>query len=279
MSENKEHPDIILVTNSKIFPEDLIEQIKKDLGVVPNLKEQGNARLVENINFNFDMVSTNEDLKALIQKLKKSKTKQYSLLLYGVSGSGKTYFGQYLAQILGMKVIKKRASDLTDRFVGQTEKNIRAAFAEARENDAILIFDEADSFLFDRKNAKQDFQVSSVNEMLTQMEDHPLPFICTTNLKEGLDKASLRRFIFKIKYDYMKENNILAGVKEYFGIEIDKKDLESKDLENLCPGDFVVAKKKLDILEGKKYSKPKILEYLKKEQEEKDIEKSKKIGF
>ena len=49
-------------------------------------------------------------------------------------------------------------------------------------------------FLFDRKYAKQDFQASHVNELLTQMEDHPYPFIMTTNLKDKIDRASLRRF-------------------------------------------------------------------------------------
>ena len=234
---------------------------------------------IEQINFNFDMVNTNKDLKELVEKLKKSKTKAYSLLLYGEPGCGKSYFGKFLAQELGMPVIKKRASDLMDRFVGQTEKNIKEAFEEAREKNAILIFDEADSFLFNRKNSKQEYTVAQVNEMLTQMEDHPLPFICTTNLKDGLDPASFRRFIFKIKYDFMNEENIRAGIKEYFNKEIPVKDIKNKELQHITAGDFVVVKKKLDILENGKYKKDNILQYLLEEQEEKGIKITRKIGL
>ena len=272
--------DFIKISNSKIFPQDLLDVIKKEMEIYyDNNKQKDKVEEIIKINFNFDMVNSNKDLKSLVQKLKKSKTKQYSLLLYGESGSGKSYFGKYLAQELGMPVLKKRASDLIDRWVGATEKNIRDAFAEAREKNAILIFDEADSFLFNRKNSKQEYTVAQVNEMLTQMEDHPLPFICTTNLKDGLDPASFRRFIFKIRYEYMKAENIQSGIKEYFNQNISIKDIEDKELQYITAGDFVIVKKKLDILENGKYNKNTILEYLKEEQEEKNIKIVRKIGL
>jgi transitional endoplasmic reticulum ATPase len=57
----------------------------------------------------------------------------------------------------------------------------------------MLIFDEADSLLFDRREAVRSWEVSQVNEMLTWMEQHPLPFCCTTKMMEKFDSASLRR--------------------------------------------------------------------------------------
>ncbi len=272
--------DFNIISNSKIFPKDLLNDIKKDMDLFYKDKEKEDKKEIKSfINFNFDMVNSNKNLKELIEKLKKSKTKAYSLLLYGEPGCGKSYFGKYLAQELGMPVIKKRASDLMDRFVGATERNIKEAFEEAKEKNAILIFDEADSFLFNRKNSKQEYTVAQVNEMLTQMEDHPLPFICTTNLKDGLDPASFRRFIFKIKYDFMNEENIQAGIKEYFKKDINIKDIKEKELQYITAGDFVVVKRKLDILENGKYKKDLILDYLKEEQEEKGIKITRKIGW
>jgi SpoVK/Ycf46/Vps4 family AAA+-type ATPase len=274
--------DFKILEKSKIFPADLLKDIEKDLKLYYDKEEKQATEIQEqpvHIDFNFDMVNSDKDLKDLITKLKKSKSKQYSLLLYGEPGSGKSYFGKYLAQELGMSVIKKRASDLMDRWVGATEKNIKDAFNEAKEKNAILIFDEADSFLFNRKNSKQEYTVAQVNEMLTQMEDHPLPFICTTNLKEGLDPASFRRFIFKIKYNYMNSNNIKAGIKEYFNKDVSLDDINNKELQYITAGDFVTTKKKLDILENGKYKSNIILQYLREEQDEKNIKIIRKIGL
>ena len=87
-------------------------------------------------------------------------------------------------------------------WVGSTERNIASAFAEARDDDAFLVFDEADSSLADRRYAERNWEVGQVNEMLTWMESHPLPFACTTNLADRLDSAALRRFVFKVELGY-----------------------------------------------------------------------------
>ena len=263
----------------EFLPPEIREAIQKDLGGgngMPTKQEETPEpeKPKEKIKFDFAMTNCNQDLKDLTEKLKNSKQTNYGILLYGESGSGKSYYGQYLAQELNMPIIKKRASDLIDKWVGATEKNIQAAFKEAKQKKAVLLFDEADSFLFDRKYAQRDFECASTNELLTQMEDHPYPFIMTTNLKEKIDKASLRRFLFKIKYDYMNEKNIIAGIKTYFGKEFKLKPAELKELKYLCAGDFKVAKRKMDVLENGEYTNEKIYEYLLAEQKEKDIKTS-----
>lgn len=275
---------IKIISAADIFPPELMQKIAEELGVqnqtqIPKEKEATKPEKSKKIKYNFDMVSTSTDLKLLTEKLKKSKIKAYSLLLYGNSGTGKTYFGNYLAQELGMNVLKKKAGDMLSRFVGDSEKQIQRAFQEAIDTNSILIIDEADSMLTDRSKAKQDFQVSSVNTMLTCMENHPLPFICSTNLKEWLDKASMRRFIFKIKYDEMNHKNIQAGINEYFGKKFKVTEEDTKDLKHITAGDFPVVKKKLDILEDGKYTVKNILEGLKEEQNEKNIHDTAKIGF
>lgn len=284
---NNPHIKIVMTDNPSIMeclPPELREMIQKDLGggnAQPQLTETEQEPEVpkEKIKFDFGMVNCNSNLKDLTKKLKASKQTNYGILLYGESGCGKSYFGQYLAQELGMPVIKKRASDLIDKFVGQTERNIKEAFKEAKQKKAVLLFDEADSFLFDRKYAQRDFECTSTNELLTQMEDYPYPFIMTTNLKEKIDKASLRRFLFKIKYDYMTENNIVSGVKTYFGKEFGLTKEQLKELKYITAGDFKTAKRKMDVLENSKYTNEKIYEYLLAEQDEKDINVSESINI
>lgn len=80
--------------------------------------------------------------------------------------------------------------------------------------------------------------------MLTQMEKHPYPFICTTNLMDSLDKASLRRFTFKVKYDYMTSEQVTKAFEYFFGIK--NVHLNSN---TLAPGDFVVVKEKAEIMD------------------------------
>jgi SpoVK/Ycf46/Vps4 family AAA+-type ATPase len=285
---NNPHIKIVVTDDPSIMeciPPQLREMIQRDLGgggIPPKQDKQEEPepeQPKEKIKFDFGMVNCNQDLKDLTKKLKSSKQTNYGILLYGESGSGKSYYGQYLAQELGMPIIKRRASDLIDKWVGATEKNIKDAFMEAKQKKAVLLFDEADSFLFDRKYAQRDFECASTNELLTQMEDHPYPFIMTTNLKEKIDKASLRRFLFKIKYDYMTEKNVVSGVKTYFGKEFELTKEQLSKLKYITAGDFKIAKRKMDVLEDGKYTNKKIYEYLLAEQDEKDIKTSESISL
>ena len=93
----------------------------------------------------------------------------------------------------------KRASDLFSHWVGETEARIADAFAEARERGAVLLFDEAHLLLSDRAEAERSWEVSQVNELLTWMHNHPLPFVAATNFPRRLDPAALRRFVFKLE--------------------------------------------------------------------------------
>ena len=70
-----------------------------------------------------------------------------SIVTQGPSGTGKSAFVRHLADRLGLKVIRKRASDLMSMWVGGTEKAIAAAFTAARDTEVFLVFDEADSML------------------------------------------------------------------------------------------------------------------------------------
>lgn len=179
------------------------------------------------------------------EDLVESGQRRFSLCLQGPPGTGKSAYVRYLAERLGLEVVQKRASDLMSCWVGETEKQIAAAFAEARAAESFLVFDEADSLLADRRFAVRTWEVSQVNEMLTWMENHPLPFACTTNFGEHLDVATLRRFIFKIELDYLTPKQATAAFRTYFALT---PPAEVATLTTLTPGDFAVVRRKAEIL-------------------------------
>ena len=199
-----------------------------------------------NIRFYPALIHADMDLQALTTQLTRLGRLNFSLCLYGASGTGKSAYARYLADKLGLEVVQRRASDLISCYVGETEQNIAKAFAQAREDKSLLIFDEADSFLRDRSTAARSWEVSSVNEMLTWMESHPYPFICTTNLMESLDPASLRRFSFKVKYNFLTSQQVKEAFNYFFGIKIALA--ETAGLDKLTPGDFTLVKNKAEIL-------------------------------
>ena len=224
--------------------------------------------------FNTGLLNTDTDLKMLADRIAAKNLKNFSLCLYGAPGTGKTAYASYLGHKLNMPVVKKRASDLKDQYIGNTEKNIAAAFEEARSKKAILVFDEADSFLQNRANAQRAWEFSSVNEMLTQMESADFPFICTTNLMESLDPAALRRFTFKVKYDYLTIPQVVMAFDEFFGITISESDV--RGCTHLAPGDFVVVKNKASIMDITEPNE--LIKMLIQEQSVKMHDKT-KIGF
>lgn len=191
------------------------------------------------------LIQADTDLIQLADRLAASGGKRFSLCLQGPPGTGKSAFIRYLADRLGLQVTQKRASDLLSMWVGETEKQIAKAFAEAQAEGSILVFDEADSLLADRSTAVRSWEVSQVNEMLTWMESHPLPFACTTNFGEKLDSATLRRFTFKIALGYLTPAQSQAAFHTYFALAAPPA---LDDLVTLTPGDFAVVHRKAEIL-------------------------------
>jgi transitional endoplasmic reticulum ATPase len=167
------------------------------------------------------------------------------LCLSGPPGTGKSAFARYLAERMHMPVLVRRASDLLDRYVGGSERNIADAFAEARDISAFLIFDEADSLLGARDGATHRWEISQVNEMLTWMENHPLPFACTTNRVDQLDPATSRRFGLKIGFLPLSSEQRTACFRQFFKLD---PPIGLQDLDQLTPGDFAVAAKRSNFL-------------------------------
>jgi transitional endoplasmic reticulum ATPase len=165
------------------------------------------------------------------------------ICLYGPPGTGKSTIGYWLANKLEQPLHLKRASDILSPYVGEAEQNIARIFKQAGDDKAILMIDEVDSFLQDRRQAQRGWEITAVNEMLTQMERFNGIFIASTNLVDGLDSAALRRFDLKIHIDYMRPDQVRELLQAY-GLQLRLK-LPSptllkraEALSNATPGDF-----------------------------------------
>ncbi len=205
--------------------------------------------------YDLGMVNPDQNLEEMIQGL--ARTASGSLCLYGPPGTGKSAFASYLAQRLDKELLPRRASDLLSMWVGETEKQIRTMFEEASDLDAILLLDEADSFLADRQNAQRQWEVTQVNELLTQMEAFEGIFCCTTNLMQRLDAASLRRFLFKVKFDYLRLDQRLTMFRRELReqgwrgtLDEDTWAARLDSQEQLTPGDFAVVAKQARMREN-----------------------------
>src|SRR5256714_10161165 len=178
-----------------------------------------------------------------------------ALCFYGPPGTGKTALGEHIAQQLARPLMIRQASDLVSKFVGETEQNMAAMFEEAEAEQAVLLLDEADSFLRSRRMAERNYEVSEVNEMLQGMERYAGVFVCTTNLFDELDEAALRRFTFKIRFKPLTaEQRVRMFVAEALGGVADAITAEQHDrlvaLDQLAPGDYAAVRPQIDILGG-----------------------------
>jgi SpoVK/Ycf46/Vps4 family AAA+-type ATPase len=176
----------------------------------------------------------------------RSSLTNMNVLLSGPPGTGKTEFAKFAAKNLGRKLIVKTASDLQSKWVGQTEKNIAQAFDEASQEESVLLIDEADSFLWSRDHAVRSFEVSQVNEFLSQMEKFRGILVCATNFMDQFDNASLRRFNFKIKFDWLTPSGILIFFEQYLKELVPDQTMTNSQrkrltsIRGLAPGDFKV---------------------------------------
>ena len=176
-----------------------------------------------------------------------------TLCFYGPPGTGKTALAEHMAQRLERPLLIKQASDLMSKFVGETEQNMAAMFREAEAENAVLLLDEADSFLQDRRGAQRTYEVTEVNEMLQGMERYRGVFICTTNLFDRLDQAALRRFAFKIRFrpltaaqrERMFVTEALGGRGDTL---TDAQRARLLRLDQLCPGDYAAVCRQSEIL-------------------------------
>jgi tRNA A37 threonylcarbamoyladenosine biosynthesis protein TsaE len=246
----------------------VIGSLAKSSGVVTPVATAGGAFTPELTNADLDLCQLQAALAA------PGAPRDYALCLYGPPGTGKSAFARELAAATGLEPVIKRGSDLLSKWIGETERKLAAAFETARQDGAFLIIDEVDGLLWSREGATRSWEVSMVNEFLVQLETHPLPFACTTNHLDRIDPAALRRFTFKIRFDYMTAPQARAAYRQFFDVDPPAR-LDS--LQHLTPGDFaVVAKKRRMLTAGK--GEPNLVRLLEQEVEAKNL-RVMRMGF
>lgn len=235
--------DCLGFSEGRIREDDVLDMIGETLraqnyGAIP-----GNAGL-RPASYDPTIVNADVDLEALARGLAQAGSGR--LCLYGPPGTGKSAYAAWLAERLDRPLMRRTYAELSSCFVGETEKMISEAFREARRSKALLLLDEADSFLRDRRLSHMSWETTAVNEMLTQIERFEGFFVATTNLIDTLDAASLRRFDLKAKFDYLTaEQSVRLAQAEavHLGIPLSAAVLaEIARLALLTPGDFAAVR-------------------------------------
>lgn len=198
--------------NQCASPKELLNDVIGGAMLAMNQPIKATKTNLLDLKYGVDLVNTDYDMKQLVAQLQ--KVSEARICLFGPPGTGKTAFAKHVAKTLGKTALIKRASDIFGSFVGETERNMAKMFKQAHEENAVLILDEADSFLRSRQSAKQNWEIIAINEMLTQLENYDGLFFASTNLMDQLDEASLRRFDCKIKFDYLKPEQTLQLIQQ-----------------------------------------------------------------
>jgi SpoVK/Ycf46/Vps4 family AAA+-type ATPase len=213
------------------------------------LGERGHARRPAAPHYALELIHCESrfELPRLVEALRRRGLG--SLCFYGPPGSGKTALAEHIAEQLQRPLMVRLASDLMSKFVGETEQNMARMFEAASQENAVLLLDEADSFLRSRRMAQRHYEVSEVNEMLAGMERFAGIFICTTNAFEDLDEAALRRFSFKIRFKQLRPQQREQMFQRELGQPPSPDQAERlAALDALTLGDFAAVRQQAEIL-------------------------------
>jgi AAA+ superfamily predicted ATPase len=124
-------------------------------------------------------------------------------LFYGPSGTGKTMAAVAVARSLGVQLLRLDISRVVSKYIGETEKNIDCIFSDAQKSGSAILIDEADALLGKRsevKDAHDRYANIEVAFLLQRMEAYDGLAILTTNLRQNLDAAFLRRLRFVVDF-------------------------------------------------------------------------------
>jgi SpoVK/Ycf46/Vps4 family AAA+-type ATPase len=131
-----------------------------------------------------------------------------SAIMAGPPGTGKTMVAQLLAKELGYDLYRIDLSQVVNKYIGETEKNLAKIFDEAETSHAVLFFDEADSLFSKRTDVKSSndrYANLEVNYLLQRMETFDGVTLLATNLEQGIDEAFKRRVRFSILFELPEE--------------------------------------------------------------------------
>jgi len=200
------------------LPENMIRRI---LGDAPSSLEKNKENLFTTIKprFTFDDVILSPTKKQQIQITLSQQQNQelilktwgfgekipygnaLTMLFTGKPGTGKTMMAEAIAHTLQKNLLIANYAQIQNKYVGETEKQIVNIFQKAKEQDDVLLWDEADSMFYSRDSATQSWESREINIILQQIEQFTGTVILTTNRTIALDKALERRIVLKINFE------------------------------------------------------------------------------
>ena len=222
----------IKVNNSSYYPipdEVIIRKKVADESAKQDTEKKTSDKMIESYEprFSLEQVALNQEVKRQIKtaisavKYKSKMTNEWGmseyfagnraiiLNFYGKPGTGKSMAAEAVSTALGKKVYHINYSELESKYVGETPKNIRRAFESATRDDAVLIFDEADSFLGKRLTSvtqSADYGVNITRSvLLMELEKFAGVVVFTTNLINNYDEAFKRRILLSVYFDMPDE--------------------------------------------------------------------------
>jgi AAA+ superfamily predicted ATPase len=163
-----------------------------------------------------------------------------SALFTGESGTGKTMASEALARELQLDLYRIDLSQVVNKYIGETEKNLKRIFDAAEEGGAILLFDEADA-LFGKRSEVRDshdrYSNIEVSYLLQRMEAYAGLAVLTTNMKSALDTSFFRRIRFVVQFPYPETVYRAAIWRRVFPAGTPVRDLDPEKLARLSvPG-------------------------------------------
>lgn len=167
---------------------------------------------------------------------KSSRGLGISALFAGTSGTGKTMAAGVLGQTLQLDVYRIDLSSLVSKYIGETEKNLRRVFDAAETGGVILLFDEADALFGKRSDVKDShdrYANMEVSYLLQRMEAYRGLAILTTNMKDAIDAAFMRRIRFVITFPFPDYAQRLAIWQRIFPTTVPTQDLDYRQLAKL----------------------------------------------
>ena len=126
-------------------------------------------------------------------------------LFAGESGTGKTMAAEVLANDLGLDLYRIDLSGVVDKYVGETPKHVRTIFDWGEAGEAILVFDECDAIFGKRsevKDAHDRYANVEIDYLLQRMETYRGVALLTTNMRDAVDPAFLRRLRFVVNFPF-----------------------------------------------------------------------------
>jgi len=147
----------------------------------------------------------------------------------GPSGTGKTMAAEVIANELGIDLFKIDLSMVVNKYIGETEKNLKRVFDAAEGGGAVLLFDEADALFGKRSEVKDShdrYANIEVGYLLQRMESYRGLAILTTNMKNSLDSAFMRRIRFMVNFAMPDEKSRQEIWKRVFPKSVPTKDLD-----------------------------------------------------